>query len=150
MLEYCVSQVDGTPQKEPYPAGVARPPRFFVKVLESMWPDHYLAFNKFLLTWEIWKDLEVLEPDEHGRPEKRIVPICRAVFDYNGLNSAALDNLRYRRWVGLNFMKTQKDYLGWLRKDELESKRKKRDRNLAMIAEGLTWKRRMETTRTFS
>jgi hypothetical protein len=130
------------------PADVAKPPIFFLREFYSTWPDHYIVFNAELRVWEVWKDLVVLEPDEHGKLEKRTVPICRAVFD--SLDQRALDNLRHRRWVGLNYMHSQKAYLGWLRKEEVEAKAKKRERNIEMMAEGLTKMHRMETTRTFS
>jgi hypothetical protein len=130
------------------PAGVAMPPYFFLEEFRSTWPEHYIVRNAELRIWEVWKDLVVLEPDEHGRLEKRTVPICRAVFDV--LDQRAIDNLRHRRWVGLNYMHSQKAYLGWLRKEELEAKAKKRQRNIEMMAEGLIKMRRMETTRTFS
>ena len=130
------------------PAGVATPPGFFLKEFQSYWPEHYLKYNSELRLWEVWKDLDVIEPDDHGKLKKMKVPVCRAVFE--SLDQRALDNLRYRRWVGLHYMYSSAAYLRWLKQEELETKAKKRQRNHAMIAEGLTWMRRMETTRTFS
>lgn len=130
------------------PAGVASPPQFFLREFRSFWPEHYLVYNSQVHVWEIWKDLDVVEPDEHGRMRKTQVPVCRAVFD--SLDQRALDNLHRRRRVGLRHMHSPQAYLRWLRQEEMESKAKLRQRNLEMMAEGLTKMHRLETTRTFS
>ena len=130
------------------PAGVASPPRFFLETFRSYWPEHYLVYNVEIHCWEIWKDLDVIEPDEHGRLRKTQVPIIRGVFE--SLDQRALDNLRYRRWVGLHFMHNSAAYLRWLKQEEIEAKARRRQRNIEMMAEGFQWARRLETTRTFS
>lgn len=130
------------------PAGVAAPPRFFLREFRSFWPEHYLVYNVEIHLWEIWKDLDVVEPDEHGCMRKTQVPVCRAVFD--SLDQRALDNLHQRRRVGLSHMNSPQAYLRWLKQGEMEAKAKIRQRNIEMMAEGLTKMHRMETTRTFS
>jgi hypothetical protein len=71
---------------------------------------------------------------EHDVEVKRTVPLVRAVFDE--LDQRAIDNLRYRRWVGQRYLGNPEAYLRWLKQEELEAKAKEKEIARDMMAEG--------------
>jgi len=118
-----------------YPCGVAGPSPFFVREINDIAPDCYLKYNVELRVWEIWKDLDVFWDDQwDGKKNHQRMSIIRAVFE--ALDQRALDNLRYRRWVGNRFMKDSQTYLRWLKKEEKEAKEKEKTIAVDMMAEG--------------
>jgi hypothetical protein len=123
-------------KKPEYPCDVSGPPAFFVREINDIAPDCYLKFNSDLRTWQVWKDLDVFsDTDENGTRQHQKMSIVRAVFE--ALDQRALDNLRYRRWVGNRYMKDSQTYLRWLKKEEREAKAKEKEIALDMITEGL-------------
>jgi len=115
------------------PAGVVRPSTGYLRALHTIASDAYLRYNNALRCWEVWKDLVTTDEDDHGVVTKRTVPLLRAVF--NEINERALDNLRFRRWVGDHFSKDRETYLRWLLQESQEARAIEKQRTIDRIAE---------------
>ena len=122
------------------PADVALPFDWVLRELHEVAPDAYLQYNAALRTWEVMKDLITADQDEHGVVRKTTVPTVRAVFQE--LDQRAIDNLRYRRWVGLRLQGNPQAYFRWLMQEHEEAKAKEREIAREMMAEGFmrAWK----------
>lgn len=122
------------------PADVARPYPCYLRDFQSVAPDAYLQYNAALRTWEVMKDLVTADQDEHGVVRKTTVPTVRAVFQE--IDQRAIDNLRYRRWVGLRLQGNPQAYFRWLMQEHEEAKAKEKELARDMMAEGFmrAWK----------
>lgn len=128
------------------PPDVARPLAAHLRDLREIAPDAYLQYNSALRCWEVMKDLIIADQDEHGVVRKATLPVIRAVFE--DFNQRAIDNLRYRRWVGLNFNKNRETYTRWLLEEHKQSKAIEKDRAADMLTRGLMawWKTSRQKT----
>jgi len=127
------------------PPDVSLPLPGILRDFRSVAPDAYLRYNKVLRCWEVMKDL-IWVVTEHDVEIKRTIPVVRAAFDE--LNQRAIDNLRYRRWVGQRYMGNPEAYLRWLKQEELDAKAKEREIARDMMAEGFMKAYRMDKSHT--
>lgn len=111
-------------------------PEFFKRDLRTIDKQYYPEWDSTYNYWTIKHDVPIVVRQKDGSYIKRIVKVNRAVFRY--LNDHALDNLRKRKRVGIEFerMHNPNKYLEYINSLNEEAKAKKKKLGVEMVVAG--------------
>lgn len=105
------------------------PLKWFERELAIIDDSYFVVFNKRYEYYEIKKQMNVVK-------DGRLVVVKPTLAVFRRLNDRALDNLRERKFMGRKYSGDPKKYLNYLNGLNVESKKKKKELAMEMMAEG--------------
>jgi len=112
-------------------------PKWFKRELSFVDPTYYVRINKATMVYEIVKDVDIRIPFRDRTVARITGPRVVDVFRY--LNDAALDHLRYRKWLGrrMKIVENPGRELAYLQAQEKAAMQKQKQIGYEMMSEGM-------------
>jgi len=119
------------------------PRKWFERELAIIDSTYFVVFNKRYQYYEIKKQMNVVR-------NGGLVVVRPTLAVFRRLNDRALDNLRERKFMGIKYGGEPEKYLNYLNGLNVESKKKKRELAMEMMAEGYVRIHNLERRKIFT